>query len=144
MATDPKTAEQINGPNGFLDDMTSSLTPEQKLWCILYRASGPHGGYCDWIPRWAWELSQPNCPNLEVLKPDFDRYIAERATSRISELETLVSNLRRDLHTALEQNRRMRAALEDLHHYCLRFEEPIGSYASSEHCVLAEHALGQL
>lgn len=69
---DPKTAEQINGPQMGKTTFTPNLSAENVM----------------------------------------------RPLSRIAELEETVSNLRRDLQKAMEENRRMRKRLEDLLGVC--------------------------
>ena len=63
------------------DDVTELLTPEERLWIILFRASGPHGGYCDWVSRLSWTMEAKNCPNFNCLKDAFRRYLKDRSSN---------------------------------------------------------------
>lgn len=65
-----------------------------------------------------WLPSVEFCENWEQALSLVSTFRNHRPNSRISELETLVSNLRRDLQKAMEQNRKLRAALEKWKAYC--------------------------
>ncbi len=82
MTTMPMVLEQTDAvpTDGNLhDDVTDLLTPEQRLWVVIHRASGPHGTYCDWVSRGEWNFHKKNCPNFDCLKEAFRRYLSDRA-----------------------------------------------------------------
>lgn len=42
----------IQRPQNQVDDVSDALTPEERLWAVLYRASGRHvGAYADSVPQ---------------------------------------------------------------------------------------------
>jgi hypothetical protein len=76
---DPET------PQNQFDDVSDALTPEERLWAVLYRASGRHGGaYADSIPRWSWNLIADDMPNLDCLKCAFERYMRDKSANSSS------------------------------------------------------------
>jgi hypothetical protein len=64
------------------DDVSPLLTPEQRLWAILYHASGSHGGYdTEGVCRWWWRGYGKECPNMDCLTEAFDEYLKAKASN---------------------------------------------------------------
>lgn len=79
LASEPLLAET---PQNQFDDVSEALTPEERLWAVLYRASGRRGGaYADSVPRWAWNLIADDMPNLDCLKCAFERYMRDKSAN---------------------------------------------------------------
>jgi len=60
------------GENKY-DDVSSLLSPEQRLWCMLFMASGAKS-YPDTVCRWMWNTYERFAPNLECISPAFEEY----------------------------------------------------------------------
>lgn len=73
-------------PHNRFDDVSDALTPEERLWAILYRASGEMGGaYSEYVPCWSWDDIKKHKPNLDCLKAAFERYIHDKALPPVGE-----------------------------------------------------------